>query len=226
MMNTNYVTYNFTDNEKIPAIISANGNSTLVWLQSEWDSGEYVDFINKNGCGHCCTAMVLNLHGIKINPHEEFSLCRQLWGEPRMGAPLYEDNFISASGIVKILKNFGIEARAFGVQNGKCNECAKHIQKELSDGKQVILWSHPADKLSHNPFSTGDHYVLLAGICENGKILVANSSVKGDTDKGIQYTDIYTIKSVLLEGCEPDDTFTWGRYDLCRSGGYVVVGSV
>lgn len=217
------VKYEFTLNEKSPAVITFDKFSSPVWIQQKWFDGQYARFIRKNGCGHCCTAMALNLNGIKIDPHEEFSLCRELWGEPNSAFSSDEDNFMSVSGIVKIFCHFGIHAEYFGVPKGKCNIASEHIAKSLSNAKSVILWSHPSQKLDPNPFSAGEHYIYLVGQSDNGKLLVANSSLNSDAKNGIQFTDIETISKVLMEGCMPMD-YTWGRYDLEHSGGYVVVG--
>lgn len=217
------ITYKHTGDSTKPSIITIGENSTFVWIQQEWETGEYAEFIRKNGCGHCCTSMALNLNGININPHEEFSLCRKMWGEPRMGEPLFEDNFLSETGIEEIIKSFGICAKAYGVENGKAYEASVFIENQLKEGKQVIFWSHPSDKLPDNLFSSGEHYVLAVGIVENGKILVANSSKKGHTETGIQFTDRETIEKVLFEGTQTSD-YTWGRYDFTKSGAFVVVG--
>lgn len=211
--------YILTGDCKIPSKITLNGNTTPVWIQSEWTEGEYAEFVQKNGCGHCCCAMVLNLRGIKINPHEEFALCREMWGEP---APGKEGNWASVSGIVKVLKSFGVKAQYFGVPEGKCKETAERIVKFLKEGKQVIIWSHPTERIVPNPFSTGDHYILLVGIDEKGQILVANSSRKGATDNGIQFASVDMIEAALYEGCEPQDC-TWGKMFLPHSGGCVAV---
>lgn len=215
--------YTFTGDENAPAIVSLGEHSTPVWIQQNQTQGEYAEFIRKNGCGHCCTAMALNLNGIKINPHEEFSLCRKMWGEPCMDEPVNEDNFLSVNGIVQVIKSFGINAECFGVPEGKSTECAEHIKEMLSLGKVVIFWSHPSEKLLHNPFSPGEHFVLAAGIDGDGRIVIANSTNRCDATDGIQYTDCKTIAKSLREGCDPQE-FTWGRYDLLHSGGYVVVG--
>lgn len=213
--------YVLTGDEKIPAQITLNGKTTPVWIQSEWTEGEYAEFVQKNGCGHCCVAMVLNLYGKKINPHEEFALWRKMWGEP--SEEKEQGNWASAPGIVKVLKSFGVDARFFGVATGECRQTAERIAEYLREGKLVIIWSKPSEKLVPNPFSTGDHYVLLVDIDKNGQILVANSSRKGTTDNGIQFADVDIIEAVLPEGCEPQDC-TWGTYHLNRSSGLIVVG--
>lgn len=216
------ITLEYTSNTEIPVIITKGNYSTPVWIQQEWQSGEYAQYIRKNGCGHCCTAMALNLCGVKIDPHEEYCLCRKMWGEPRMGQPLFEDHFLSQTGIAEVIKSFNIPAQAFGVEPSKAYEASCHIEKELLDGKLVILWSHPSDKLDDNPFSSGEHYIFAVGIEEDCKILIANSSARGKAKNGIQYTDRETIEKVLFEGTKTTD-YTWGRYDFSKCGAYVVV---
>lgn len=217
------ISYSLTDDCKTPAIITKGEYSTPVWIQQKWEDGEYSKYIQKNGCGHCCTAMALNLNGIKITPYEEFLLCKKLWGEPRNEEPICEDYFISAAGICKIINSFNVPAQCFGVPVGKTDYVGEHISKSLRMGKSVILWSHPSEKFHNNPFSLSDHYILLVGYGQDGKIVVANSSVKADTNNGIQFANLEMVVNSLYEGCEPED-FTWGRYDLPHSGGYVVVG--
>ncbi len=214
-----------TDNsdEVIYAEVFANGYSTPVWNQHKWNSGEYAVYIQKNGCGHCCTAMALNLNGIKITPHDEFVLCRKMWGEPRMGEPLFEDNFISESGIAEVIKSFGINAIAYGIEKGKSYEASLHIERELQNGKQVIIWSHPSEKLVPNPFSLGEHYILAVGFTEDEKILIANTSNYVAAQNGIQFTDRQTIEKILMDDTRITD-YTWGRYNFKDSGSYVVVG--
>ena len=209
--------YEFINDKNIPAIIKKDGFSSPVWIQQRWQNGKYVKFVQKNGCGHCCTAMALNLHGIYIDPNKEFTLCRELWGKP--DESINEYNFMSVRGIVKILSHFEVSAEAFGVSDAK--KSAEHIYNELKDGNTVIFWSHPSEKLEPNPFSTGEHYVLAVGISDEG-IVVANSSNKAITDNGIQTVDIDTIEKSLFVGTDPKD-FTWGRTPCCHSGGYVII---
>lgn len=222
LLNKMSLSYRFTDCDLTPSVITRNSFSTPVWIQQKWCEGEYAEFIQKNGCGHCCITMALNLHGINIDPHEEFALCRSLWGIPREAA-LDEGNFVSTSGIVKILNHFGIKGECFGVPIHKSDEAAMNIENALKSGKSVIMWSHPSKRLPANPFSPGEHYVYLVGICDDGNILVANSSIRSEATNGIQFTNRDTIEKVLMEGCQPLD-FTWGRFDLYHSSGYVTVG--
>lgn len=217
------IKYEYTGDTSVPAIITKEENSTPVWIQQEWQNGEFSQYIIKNGCGHCCCAMALNLNGIKIDPHEEYTYCRKLWGEPRMGEPLFEDHFLSETGIAQVIRSFGVNAKAFGIEAGKAYEASCHIEKELSEGRVVIIWSHPSDKLPDNPFSPGEHYILAAGITDNGEILIANSSLKAHTKDGIQFAERETLEKVLFENTVTTD-YTWGRYDFTKSGAYVVVG--
>ena len=213
--------YIFTNNESIPAVITVGDNSSPVWIQQRWNDGEYASFIRNNGCGHCCTAMVLNLCGTKIDPYEEYLLCRKMWGEPDTGKNEY--HFQSVSGITKVIKSFDVPCEYFGIPAGESDNAARHIEKSLEDGRLVIFWSHPSDKLENNPFSMGEHYVLAFGINKDGKIMIANSSDRIPDAKGVQLTDRDTVSKVLYEGSMPLD-FTWGRGDLKATGGYVVAG--
>lgn len=211
--------YTFTDNEKIPVTISDGKHTSPVWIQQLWDDGEYASFIRNNGCGHCCAAMALNLRGIDVTPYEEFELCRRMWGVPDEKNGEY--NYQSVSGITKVMRYFDVECEYFGVPHGKSLDAERHIKESLGNGKLVIFWSHPSDKLPDNPFSTGEHYVLAFGIDEENKIYVANSSNRVCKD-GVQIVDADIIREVLFEGSEPKE-LTWGRADLKYTGGYVVI---
>ena len=216
-----YATYELTNEELTPVIVSIAGGSTPVWSQGRWSEGEYQEFVRKNGCGHCCAAMALNLHNIKITPHDEFTLCRKLWGEPDREQEYPQGNYQTVSGISKILKYHGVNAECFGVPSRE--EAADHIAKMLCAGKQVIFWSNPNEDFPENPFSFGEHYVMAVGYTENGEILVANSSAR-KAPTGMHLTDIETIVKALYLGSEPRD-LTWGQKGYHRHcAGYVVVG--
>lgn len=208
--------YRLTDNDYVPAYVMCDGREAPVWRQARWDTGEYREFIVKNGCGHCCAAMALCLHGIALDPHGEFSLCRSLWGEPNGK----EGNWQSASGIVKILLYHGVAAACFGIADR--DRAAAHIEEALRAGKQVIFWSHPSPAFPENPFSRGEHYVMAVGYTAGGEILIANSS-EAAAPLGVQTVDIDTIRRSLFLGADPIDA-TWGLLDLPHSGGYIVVG--
>ena len=211
-----YASYRLTDNDYIPACVMLDGREAPVWRQARWDTGDYREFIVKNGCGHCCTAMALCLHGVTLDPHGEFSLCRTLWGEPSER----EGNWQSASGIVKILGHHGVAAACFGV--GDRARAAVHIEEALHAGKQVIVWSHPSPDFPENPFSKNEHYVMAVGYTAGGEILIANSSEIA-APLGVQTVDIDTIRRALYLGADPIEA-TWGLVDLPHSGGYIVVG--
>jgi len=218
-----FATYKLTNNPSIPAEVTVDGHSTPVWIQQNWTEGENSLYIRRNGCGHCCTSMVLNLRGIKINPYEEYMHCRKLWGVPNEDAIPPQDHFITVSGITKVLESFGIKSKCFGVLNGKETKASQDIVSALEAGKLVILESHPSESFPDNPFSTGEHYVLAAGICENGKILIANSSGKAEPT-GIQLVDMQTIAGALYPDTVPDETMTWGVVEKLENGvGYVIV---
>lgn len=120
-----YASYREENNELIPVCVSLGEMQTPVWLQQRWEAGEYAIYVRKNGCGHCCAAMALNMHGVKIDPHEEYELCVKLWGHPKIDGHEKQGNFQSVDGIAKVIRHFGIAAESFGVPD---RESA--IQKE------------------------------------------------------------------------------------------------
>lgn len=219
----NYATYKLTNDEYAPSIVTVGKYSTPVWRQNRWDTGEFAQFIRGNGCGHCCAAMAARLNGVDdIDPYKEFELCRQMWGAPKE----HQNNAMSIGGIKKVLNALNVAAECFGISENGAEEATEHIVNMLKDGKQVIIWSEPSVEYPYpeNPFSKGAHYVLAAGIAENGKILIANSSEKW-TAEGVQLVDAETVTKALYHGSNPAEDTTWiegARMPAC--GGYVVVG--
>lgn len=212
------VTYAFTGDAKIPAEVTKKGKTTPVWIQQLWDDGEYKEYVQKNGCGHCCAAMAANLYGVKINPHEEFEYCRKIWGAPI--AP--QENFMSVTGIAKVLNSLGVSAKAFAVLD-KYDAIASIIDA-LDCGQMVIFTAGPHDLNPNHPFSTGSHWVLAVGYDENGKIVVANSSLRASTQDGIQVVGSDVIRDALYIGAELEER-TWGILEPMTPGvGFVVVG--
>ena len=216
-----YARYELTNDELIPAIVYLGDMSTPVWRQNRWESGEYKHYVIHNGCGHCCAAMALNLHGVKIDPHEEYSLCRELWGAPkREEGVVLQGNYQSVAGITKILRHYGVFAEYFGVPDIESVE--KHVEESLKAGKQVIFWSHVTRDFPENPFSQREHYVMAVGYTEDNKILVANNS-ESYTKEGVQLSDIHTVVRAMFFGSAPID-LTWGEDKFEECSGYVVVG--
>lgn len=216
-----YATYHEIGTEPVHSVVTFHGASTPVWRQARWDTGEYQQFIRKNGCGHCCAAMALNLHNVKIDPHEEFTLCRALWGEPNEAQEYPQGNYQTVAGITKILRYHGIAAECYGVPS--LEDAERRIKAALQDGKQVIFWSHPSEAFPENPFSKGEHYVMAVGYAADGRILIANSS-ESRAKEGVQFVDLQTILRALNPEAAPED-LTWGeRGPRSRCSGYVIVG--
>ena len=218
-----YASYKATGEEKIPAIIVKGEMQTPVWIQQLWDTGEYQLYVRKNGCGHCCAAMALRMHGVDIDPHSEYALCRRLWGAPRDEGERRQGNFQSVVGIAKIINHFGVPASYHGVPDAE--SAIAHILDCLEDGKIVIFESHPTEDYPDNPFSKGEHWVMAVGFTEDGGILVANSSNRLFGD-GVQIVDADTIRRALYLGACPDDSMTYGEWrdEFIYGVGYVVVG--
>lgn len=219
-----YATYELTGDPKIPAIIHWNGGQTPVWMQQLWTTGPYQNYVRANGCGHCCTAMAAQLRGIALDPHQEYELCRKLWGAPKeLPNDMGQDHFLSVAGITKVLHSLDIPAECFGVPDGGQKDATEHIVEMLKQGKQVIFISDPF-RDPGNIFSTGYHYVMAVGFAENGKILIANSSINGTPD-GVQLVDADVIGRALFAGGTADMAMTWGEISVLYKGcTYVVVG--
>lgn len=217
-----YARYRFTGEERIPAIVGIGEGETPVWTQQLWDEGEYAEFIVRNGCGHCCAAMALTLFGVPTDPHEEYMLCRELWGAPEIVGHEKQANFQSVSGIAKIIRHFGIKAEVFGIPS--IEDAIRRITAALREGKPVIFESHPREDNPDNPFSKGEHWVMAVGYTEDGRILVANSSNKVPGD-GVNLVDESTVADALYLGADPED-YTWGEWrdEFIHGVGYIIVG--
>ena len=216
------VSWRTENSRKIPVYVTVGDRESPVWIQQEWDEGEYQLYVRKNGCGHCCAAMALTLNGISIDPHEEYSLCRELWGAPREEENFRQGNFQSISGITKILRHFGVAAEPYGVPDAAA--AMEHIERSLKDGKIVIFESHPTEDFPDNPFSPGEHWMMLVGYADDGRLVALNSSSRIGTG-GVQLVDSSTVSRALPLGSTPVD-MTWGEWtrDFMYGIGYIVVG--
>jgi hypothetical protein len=213
------VTWQQTQNPLTPAVIFRNGVSSPVWIQKHWQEGTYAQYIRNNGCGHCCCAMAATLSGVSIDPYEAYLLCHTLWGAPT-GT---QDHYQTAAGIRAVLEHLQIPAREFGVEKNGGKAAAAHIMEALRQDKMVILTSEPSDRLPNNPFSTGLHWILLAGFHPDGSVFVANSSLKA-AGLAVQKTDEATIAAAISENCSPAG-MTWGDCTRLPDGmGYLTVG--
>ena len=224
-------TFRTTDDEFIPAYVSVRGRETPVWIQQRTPDAEFSKFVKQSGCGHTCVAMTLRLLGFDdITPYKEFLYCRELFGAPKKAEEspngLTQHAFITPSGIRKVLQSFSVPAMDYSVPKGKRKECVKQIVSALKDGKLVIMASHPSKEFPENPFSKGDHWILLVGFNKDGKILVANSSLNGITPiLGIhEGVEEEVIEKALWDGGESIDA-TWGNLEILEKiTGYIIVG--
>ena len=181
--------------------------------------GEFANFIRNNGCGHCCAAMAAGLHGVAIDPHEEFVRCRTLWGAPSGD----QGPWLSTAGIVKVLESLGVPAQGFGVKPLGAKKATEHILQSLRDGKQVIFTSDP-DHYPDNPFSKGYHWVMAVAVLDDGQILIANSS-EAAAPNGIQTVMPEVIEKALFTQATAPEDMTWGELQRIHEGsGYIIVG--
>ena len=219
----NSVSYEATGNPAIPAIIHWSNASTPVWMQQRWETGPYAFYIRRNGCGHCCAAMAAKLHHVDIDPHQEYCLCRDLWGPPmELPDDKGQDHFQSMAGIVKILTKLNISAACYGIKDQGVHHALDHILVSLKEGKLVIFASNP-DHFPNNPFSSGYHWVMAVGFMEDGKILIANSSERA-TPSGVQFVTPDIIERALFYNATVGTDLTWGELERLHEGcGYIVI---
>lgn len=203
----------------IPARLDIDGRTTPVWRQQRFDHRPHGEYLSRNGCGHCCTAMALQLHGVELDPHDEYEYCLTLWGEPQA----HQGRYLSVGGITAVLRSFGVAAECFGVPQGGAPQATEHILRALHEGHQVIFWSAPSPDFPDNPFSRGSHYVMAFGFDEDGLVLVANSSQRWGAPP-VQHVTADTVCRALFDGCTAEGSKTWAEpADHRGCAGYVIV---
>lgn len=218
------ISYEVTNDNLTPLIVTRGEFKTPVWIQQRWEDGEYARYIKENGCGHCCVSMVARLKGNNdITPYTEYLLARELFSEPSFRFDFKEYHFLSVSGIVKILDKLNIKSNYYGVKNGEEELAYNNILTALKQDKMVIFCAHPQAGKA-NIFSKGDHYVVFIGL-KGDKIITLNSSINGVYNKtlGIQFAHKdEVIKSFHLDSTPID--LNWGVLpNLELVSGYVIV---
>ena len=213
------------DNSLTPVIVKVGDRETPVWIQQRCNAGKYQEQVKYSGCGHTCAAMMATLLGKKITPHEEFELCVECWGEPNSKPVEFtEYPFITVSGIVEILTKLGVKAKYYPIKPIGVKKATEHMLSEVKNGKLACFISVPSESFPENPFSKGHHYVLIVGFMEDGKILIANSSVKHQPEiEGINIVDAETIEKALSPVADPLPNRTWGVMEnLDEACGYII----
>ena len=220
-----YASYEFLDNPLTPVKVKIGDKETPVWIQQRCNAGKYKDQIIYSGCGHTCSAMMATLLGKPITPHEEYEMCVKEWGEPNSKPTEFTQYpFITVSGIVEILSKLKVKAKYYPIKPIGTEKATKHMLEEVKQGKLACFISTPSENFPENPFSQGHHYVLIVGYLENGKILIANSSVKHNPEiEGINIVDAETIEKALSPVADPLPNRTWGVLEnLDESCGYII----
>ena len=134
---------------------------------------------------------------------------------------------IAASVILLVGKNLSgiaMMAKYYPIKPIGVKKATEHMLSEVKNGKLACFISVPSESFPENPFSKGHHYVLIVGFMEDGKILIANSSVKHQPEiEGINIVDAETIEKALSPVADPLPNRTWGVMEnLDEACGYII----
>jgi len=157
--------------------------STLDELEYSYDNfGEY-------GCGPTCAAAVIaNLAGIPVTPDDlrKYAI----------------DNYYCAPGGGTYYGFMTIVPAQYGIRVTEVYRGDKKaVIDALKEGKLVLATMGPGD------FTLGAHYILLRGITEEGKILVADSYSYANSLKEWDYDVLYSqLKHGYYIYAAPDST--------------------
>ncbi|MBE5961191.1 MAG: murein hydrolase [Lachnospiraceae bacterium] len=164
-------------------IKSAGAVDVVYYMQTDdrWGSLYYgddtsTDTIAKYGCGPTSMAIVVSsLTDIKIDPVQMCAWAAQnhYW---------YPASGSLHSLIPDCAKAFGLKSE--GVINDA--DAAGKITKALSEGKLIVAL------MGKGHFTSGGHFIVLRGITEDGKILVADANSEENTNTE---WDVETITS-------------------------------
>lgn len=123
------------------------------------------DFLAVTGCGPTCLSMVYcGLKGdTKWNP-----LSVAQWAEQ-------EGYYVKGAGSSWDLMTYG--AKNLGLLQENVVFDAEHILRSLNNGNPIICVMRPGD------FTTSGHFIVLAGVDENGKVIVRDPNSKVNSDK-------------------------------------------
>lgn len=135
--------------------IHPNGMEIPHYLQydSRWNSIPYGgEFVKNKGCGPSCIAMIASyFNQITITPGEV-----AIWAGDRYYTPGVGSSWTIFPAAAS---NYGFKCHELGVNS-------KKVVEALSSGQPVIASMHAGT------FTSGNHFIVLRGITEEGKILV------------------------------------------------------
>lgn len=130
------------------------------------------DFLAITGCGPTCLSMVYcGLTGdVHMNPYQ---MAKRAEAEG-----FYVEGSGSAWSMMEILpQEMGVEVRSVVFDE-------EHIQEELNNGHPIICIMGPGD------FTTTGHFIVLAGITGEGKIIVNDPNSKINSEKEWNLEDL------------------------------------
>lgn len=147
------------------------GLDTYFYLQIDerWAEKYYggTDTIAKYACGPTCMSIVISsLTDIRIDPVQ-----MSTWA--KNNGYWFDKSGSLHSLIPDAAKAFGLEAE--GVENTA--QASAKLKKALEDGKFVVAL------MGKGQFTQSGHFIVLRGLTEDGKVLVADPASQDRTDK-------------------------------------------
>lgn len=139
--------------QKLEAAVLPNSNDFVNYYQYNYSDPYSEGTIATSGCGPTSLAMVLTyLLGKEVSPQET--------------AKLGNGAYTCSAGTY--WSYFGDMAERYGVNCEQMGVSGSNIMNNLKDGKTLIMSMGPGH------FTSAGHFIVLRGIDENGKIIVAD----------------------------------------------------
>ena len=139
--------------QKLEAAVLPNSNDFVNYYQYNYSDPYSEGTIATSGCGPTSLAMVLTyLLGKEVSPQET--------------AKLGNGAYTCSAGTY--WSYFGDMAKKYGVNCEQMGVSGDNIMNNLNDGKTLIMSMGPGH------FTSAGHFIVLRGVDENGKIIVAD----------------------------------------------------
>lgn len=153
--------------------VSEEGIPLFLQWDERWGYEYYGDdFLAVNGCGPTCLSMVYSgLTGESLwNPLDVAKMAEE------------EGYYLEGVGSLWALMEMGAEELGLTVEKIVFDEA--HIREALSEGCPIICSMYPGD------FTTEGHFIVLAGLDEEGEIIVRDPNSRLRSDKSWELQEL------------------------------------